>query len=47
MPFVRRAHIDACTSSRIDVAVMAFGIDRDLIARLTSYGVFVLVMVGT
>jgi nitronate monooxygenase len=47
MPFVRRDHVDVCVEERIDVSVMAFGIDRDLIARLASHGVFVLVMVGT
>lgn len=47
MPFVRRAHIEACTSARIDVAVMAFGIDRPMIQRLKASGTFVFVMVGT
>ncbi len=47
MPFVRRAHVDACVDCRIDVAVMAFGLDRSLIDRLTERGVFVFAMVGT
>jgi nitronate monooxygenase len=47
MPFVRRGHVDECVHSRIDVAVMAFGIDRAMIDRLTDGGVFVFVMVGT
>jgi nitronate monooxygenase len=47
MPFVRRGHVDECVHSRIDVAVMAFGIDRAMIERLTDGGVFVFVMVGT
>jgi nitronate monooxygenase len=47
MPFVRRSHVDTCADSRIDVAVMAFGIDRAMIERLTERGVFVFVMVGT
>ena len=47
MPFVRRSHVDICVDERIDVAVLAFGIDRAMIARLAEVGVFVLVMVGT
>ena len=47
MPFVRRTHVDVCVEERIDVAVMAFGIDRAMIARLTEGGVLVFVMVGT
>jgi NAD(P)H-dependent flavin oxidoreductase YrpB (nitropropane dioxygenase family) len=47
MPFVRRTHVDVCVEERIDVAVMAFGIDRAMIARLTGGGVLVFVMVGT
>jgi NAD(P)H-dependent flavin oxidoreductase YrpB (nitropropane dioxygenase family) len=47
MPFTRRRHVDACVASRIDVAVMAFGIDRPMISRLKGIGTFVFVMVGT
>jgi nitronate monooxygenase len=47
MPFVRRGHVEQCVNSRIDVAVMAFGMDRAMIERLTDSGVFVFVMVGT
>lgn len=47
MPFVRRAHVDVCVEERIDIAVMAFGIDRAMITRLTEGGVLVFVMVGT
>jgi nitronate monooxygenase len=47
MPFVRRSHIDVCVQSRIDVAVIAFGMDRDLLRRLSEQGAYVLVMVGT
>jgi NAD(P)H-dependent flavin oxidoreductase YrpB (nitropropane dioxygenase family) len=47
MPFVRRSHVDACVDARIDVAVLGFGIDREMIQRLTERGVFVFVMVGT
>jgi nitronate monooxygenase len=47
MPFVRRGHVEVCVEERIDVAVMAFGIDRAMITRLTEHGVLVFVMVGT
>ncbi len=47
MPFVRCAHVDVCVEERIDVAVMAFGIDRAMITRLTEAGILVFVMVGT
>ena len=47
MPFVRRSHVEECVNARVDVAVMAFGIDRAMIERLTQHGVFVFVMVGT
>ncbi|ODQ95508.1 NAD(P)H-dependent flavin oxidoreductase [Mycolicibacterium holsaticum] len=47
MPFVRRSHLEACVNSRVDVAVMAFGIDRSMIQRLRDGGVLVFVMVGT
>ena len=47
MPFVRRSHIDVCVQERIDVAVVAFGMDRDLLRRLSEQGVFVFVMVGS
>ena len=47
MPFVRRSHVEECVDSRIDVAVMAFGIDAAVIRRLTDCGIFVFVMVGT
>jgi NAD(P)H-dependent flavin oxidoreductase YrpB (nitropropane dioxygenase family) len=47
MPFVRRSHVHACIESGIDVAVMAFGMDRALLNWLSEHGVFVFVMVGT
>lgn len=47
MPFTRRPHIEVCLEARIDIAVMAFAIDRALIERLTHGGIFVIVMVGT
>ncbi len=47
MPFVRRSHAQACVDSGIDVAVIAFGMDRDLLNWLSAHGVFIFVMVGT
>ena len=47
MPFVRRSHVDVCLQARVDVAVIAFGMDRDLLRRLSEQGVFIFVMVGT
>jgi NAD(P)H-dependent flavin oxidoreductase YrpB (nitropropane dioxygenase family) len=47
MPFVRRGHVDVCLQERVDVVVIAFGMDRDLLRRLSEQGVFVFVMVGT
>lgn len=47
MPFVRRGHVDVCIDSRVDVAVVAFGGDRDIVERLRDAGTFVFVMVGT
>ena len=47
MPFVRAAHIDVRVSRRIDVAVVAFGGDAELVERLRESGAVVFVMVGT
>lgn len=47
MPFIGRRHIEICLESDIDIAVMAFEIDRALIQRLSGEGIFVMVMVGT
>jgi nitronate monooxygenase len=47
MPFVRRSHVEACVESRIDVAVVAFGMNRSLMRWLAEHGVIVFVMVGT
>jgi nitronate monooxygenase len=47
MPFVRRSHVDACVQSRIDVAVIAFGMDWTLLQWLSEQGVFVFIMVGS
>ena len=47
MPFVRRQHVEVCIRQRVDVAVVAFGGDRELIDRLRDRGALVFVMVGT
>jgi nitronate monooxygenase len=47
MPFVRRAHVEACVKSGIDVAVLGFGGGPSLVAHLRDAGVMVLAMVGT
>jgi len=47
MPFVRRSHVEACVQSQINVAVIAFGMDRHLLRWLSEHGVFIFVMVGT
>ena len=39
MPFLRRSHVDVCIESRIDVAVIAFGMDWALQRRLTEHDV--------
>jgi nitronate monooxygenase len=46
MPFVRRSHMAVCVDARVDVVVVAFGGDREVIAHLHDAGIFVLVMVG-
>jgi nitronate monooxygenase len=46
-PFLRRSQVSACVRAGIDVAVVAFGGDRELVEELTEAGVFVFVMVGT
>lgn len=43
MPFLRRR----CVESGIGVAAIAFGMNRDLLQRLSEHGVFGFVMVGT
>lgn len=47
MPFVRRGHVEACVQTRIDVAVIAFGMDRAMVRWLSEQGAFVFVMVGS
>jgi len=47
MPFVRRAHVQACVDGHADVAVLFFGGDPELVRTLHDAGVVVLVQVGT
>ncbi|MCB0929096.1 MAG: nitronate monooxygenase [Mycolicibacterium insubricum] len=47
MPFVKPQHVAVCVRQRIDVAVVAFGGDRELVDRLHDCGALVFVMVGT
>jgi nitronate monooxygenase len=47
MPFVRPAHVDAVLDGRADAAVLFFGFDPALVARLRQAGVVVLHQVGT
>ena len=46
-PFLRRSHVSVCIRADVDVAVVAFGGDRELVDELVEAGVFVFVMVGT
>lgn len=47
MPFTRRAHVETCPEAGVDAVVMAFGLDRELIRRLSQAGVFVFTLAGT
>jgi nitronate monooxygenase len=47
MPFARRSHVAVCVDARIEVAVVAFGGDREIVEHLHDAGIFVFVMVGT
>lgn len=47
MPFVRRHHVDVCVKQHIDVAVLFYGGDADLVRELREAGVFVMSQVGT
>lgn len=38
MPFVKPQHVDVCVRHPIDVAVVAFGGDRELVDRLRDCG---------
>lgn len=46
MPFVHRRHIDVCLKQRIDVAVLFYGGDAELVGELHAAGVLVLAQVG-
>jgi nitronate monooxygenase len=46
-PFLRRGHVSVCVRTGVDVAVVAFGGDRELVEELRRAGAFVFVMVGT
>lgn len=47
MPFVNTRHVEVCVQHRIDVAVVAFGGDAELLDRLREAGIMVFAMVGT
>jgi nitronate monooxygenase len=47
MHFTRRSHVAVCVDERVDVVVVAFGGDRDVVAQLRAAGIFVFVMVGS
>ncbi|MGV0635707.1 nitronate monooxygenase [Mycolicibacillus trivialis] len=48
LPFVRRAHVNACIRGGVDVVVLAFGTaSAELVDRLRAAGIVVLRMVGT
>lgn len=47
MPFARVGHIDACIGHGADAVVLAFGGDVELVGRLRTAGIMVLVLVGT
>jgi NAD(P)H-dependent flavin oxidoreductase YrpB (nitropropane dioxygenase family) len=46
-PFLRHSQVSVCVRAGVDVAVVAFGGDRQLIDELSDAGVFVFVMVGS
>lgn len=47
MPFVRRAHVDACIDEQVTAVVLFFGFSRRMVSRLRAAGVFVVHQVGT
>lgn len=47
MPFATARHVDVCVKAGVDVAVIAFGGDAEIVQRLRAAGVMVFVMVGT
>ncbi|MGH8456774.1 MAG: nitronate monooxygenase, partial [Stenotrophobium sp.] len=46
MPFVRKAHVEACIAERAAVVTMFYGFDRDLVRYLQSAGIAVWHQVG-
>lgn len=47
MPFVHRAHVEACVEGRVETVVLFLGGDAGLVERLHVAGAFVLVQVGS
>lgn len=47
MPFATSRHVEVCVKQRIDVAVVAFGGDADLVEQLRAADITVFVLVGT
>ena len=47
LPFARRAHVDACIATAVDVAVLFCGTAPQAVARLRAAGILVLQQVGT
>ena len=47
MPFTRRGHIQVCIDGGVDVAVLFFGGNHQVVSALRDAGIFVLVQVGT
>jgi nitronate monooxygenase len=47
MHFTRRSHVAVCVDQRVEVVVVAFGGDRDIVEHLRDAGIFVFVMVGS
>src|SRR5581483_8236754 len=47
VPFVRRAHVEACAGARVDAVVLHAGFSRQLVAQLQRVHAVVLQTVGT
>lgn len=47
MPYVTRAHIEACVAARPDVVSLFFGFDRALVSRFRQAGIVVMHQVGS
>lgn len=46
MPFVRRAHVEACINERVAVVTMFYGFDRTLVRQLQAAGIAVWHQIG-